>query len=249
MDVFASAAAATVRIEYGDSRGSGFHFASPGTFITNYHVIAGAEDGSAQVVGVTEEGRRLPLRLLAHSPAEADDFAILRTDGELPPDIALLDPSAGLRPNRGTPVIFAGFPHGIPHLLVQQAIVAGTPSPGSFYIDGSVNGGNSGGPILDAHTGLVLGVVTQRRFLGGVELDDLRATAERIQNHCQAVSEHGSVQIMGIDFGAYTQLMASGMVLMRNVLTANANSGIGIGFSIGPLTAKCDELGLLERSA
>ena len=242
IDVFAHAASATVRIEFAESCGSGFHFMSAGTIITNRHVIEGAELGSTDAVAVTESGVRLALTLLAYSPADADDFAVLSVRDDIPPGLGLLSPSADVSPPRGTQVVFAGFPHGIPDLLVQQAIVSGLLSPRGFYMDGSVNGGNSGGPILNADDGSVLGVVTQRRFIGSGQLGDLRSTAGRIGSHCEEAAAHGSVEIMGINFGRYAGLMAEGMVLIEDVLQINANTGIGIGYSIAPVVAKCFEL-------
>jgi S1-C subfamily serine protease len=145
---------------------------------------------------------------------------------------------------RGTEVLFAGFPHGIPHLLVQRAAVAGILNDVAFYIDGSVNGGNSGGPILDTADGSVIGIVTQRRFLGAQDLQALGVAAKQIQAHCQAMAGRGGVQIMGIDFGGFSNLMAQGMQLIQEVLEANANTGIGIGFSIEFVAAKCAQLGI-----
>ena len=49
---------------------------------------------------------------------------------------------------------------------------------------------------------------------------------------------------MGIDFGAFGKLMAEGMLLIRQVLELNANTGIGIGFSIEFVVERCRELGL-----
>jgi hypothetical protein len=117
-------------------------------------------------------------------------------------------------------------------------------SVSAFYLDGSVNGGNSGGPIIDLSDGNVVGLVTQRRFLGGPDLSRLRQEAEQIRSYCQAMAGQGSVQIMGIDFGGFSKLMAEGMLLIRQVLEANANSGIGIGFSIEFVAEKCRELGI-----
>ncbi len=123
--------------------------------------------------------------------------------------------------------------------------MAGLESHRAFYIDGSVNGGNSGGPIVDISEGTVVGIVTQRRFLGAKDLAALQKAAERIRAHCQAIAGRGSVQIMGIDFGGFSRLMAEGMLLVREVLEANANTGIGIGFPIEFVTNKCRELGIV----
>ena len=123
-------------------------------------------------------------------------------------------------------------------------MISGQINEGLFYIDGSVNGGNSGGPIVDASDGTVIGIITQRRFLGAQDLDKLRAAAEKLRAHCQQIAGRGSVQIMGIDFGGLSSLMAEAMLLIREVLEANANTGIGIGFSIRFVSDQCQKEGV-----
>lgn len=239
---FQDAANATVRIECGPSRGSGFHFIRPTVIVTNNHVVGGLV---APVSAVTEDGQRLPLKLLASSATDQHDFAIFEAEARIPTGRHVLRPKVVQPFQRGLEVIFSGFPHGIPHLLVQRAVVAGLLSDHAFYIDGSVNGGNSGGPIVDVSDGAVVGIVTQRRFLGGPDLAELQRAAEQVRAHCQAIAGRGGVQIMGIDFGGFSRLMAEGMLLVREVLEANANTGIGIGFSIEFVTERCRQLGIV----
>jgi hypothetical protein len=241
MTTFENAANATLRIECGPSRGSGFQFVIPTIIVTNNHVVEGFK---APVEAVTEDGVRIPLKLLAASSTDQQDFAIFEAQSKISTVRHVLRPKIARPFQRGLEVIFSGFPHGIPHLLVQRAIVAGLVSDQAFYLDGSVNGGNSGGPIIDLSDGSVVGIVTQRRFLGGPDLAKLRREAEQVRAHCQGMAGRGSVQIMGIDFGGFSQLIADSMLLMRDVLEANANSGIGIGFSIEYVAGKCSELGI-----
>lgn len=241
MRVFQDAANATVRIESGESRGSGFHFLRPNIIVTNQHVVANGDP----VQAVTENGIAMALRLLASSPSNQHDYALFEVKGDVPPDRTVLRAKI-IRPfARGLDILFSGFPHGISHLLVQRAVVAGLVSDRAFYIDGSVNGGNSGGPIIDIADGAVVGIVTQRRFLGAQDLAELKNAAEQIRAHCTAIAGRATVKIMGIDFGGFSQLMAEGMLLIREVLEANANSGIGIGFSIEYVHDKCAELGIV----
>ena len=248
MTVHRNVANATLRIEYGASRGSGFHFLTPDIVVTNQHVLPNLQTGQGGAVGVTESGQRLNLTLLESSPATDQDFAVLKVQGAVPAGRHALLPKVVSPFERGTPVLFGGFPHGIPHLLVQAAIVSGLVSDRVFYLDGSVNGGNSGGPIVDPSDGCVVGVVTQRRFLGAQDLGQLRAAAEQLRNHCQAIAGRGSVQIMGIDFGSFSQMQAEAMLLIREVLEANANTGIGIGFAIDFALAACKSHGITNAA-
>lgn len=148
MTVHQNVANATLRIEYGPSRGSGFHFFAPNIVVTNQHVVPNLQKGQGGVVGVTESGQRLNLTLIESSPATDHDFAVLKVQGAVPGGRHVLVPKVVSPFERGTPVLFGGFPHGIPHLLVQAAIVSGFVSDRVFYLDGSINGGNSGGPAV-----------------------------------------------------------------------------------------------------
>lgn len=237
---YESLAAATVRIECDDTRGSGFFFLHPTLVVTNHHVV----EGGREAVAVTEGGTRLHLDLRASSPATEHDCALLTIRGAPPTGATILQPKILDPIRRGTPLMFAGFPHGIPHLLVQRAVVAGLLNSGSFYLDGSVNGGNSGGPIVDAGDGQVVGIVTQRRFLGAQDLNDLKQSAEELSDYCEQIAGRGSVQIMGIDFGGFAGAMSDGLSLIKDALEANANTGIGVGFSIEYATRKAQELRL-----
>jgi len=49
---------------------------------------------------------------------------------------------------------------------------------------------------------------------------------------------------MGIDFGAFATMMANGLQALSQVIEANANSGIGIGFKIDFVDAECVRLEL-----
>jgi hypothetical protein len=229
---------ATFRIQCGQSSGSGFSFRSSRIIVTNFHVVAPNLANRQPIVAITETGTQFPVNLVAHSPETQYDFAILQTAADMPVGRKILQPSQLQQVARGARIIFAGFPHGVPDLLVHEAIVSGPAQPNGFYVDGSVNGGNSGGPIIDANSGLIVGIVTQRRFMGGAQLGQLRGQLAQLSQHCQAIAGSGQVVIMGIDFGKFAQLMAGGFSVIDQLLQMNANSGIGIGFHIAHVNAE-----------
>lgn len=235
---------ATFRVECGTSLGSGFSFRHPSVAATNCHVITPHLSAGSTIHLVTEAGVRIPAQLVAHSPENQYDFALLRLLGALPQGRHVLQPKANPAVQRGLATLFAGFPHGIHDLLVHEAVVSGPAAPHAFYIDGSVNGGNSGGPIVGKVTGELIGLITQRRFLGVVQLGQLRQQVQQLAQHCQAVANQGSVEIMGVNFGAFAQMMAQNFLVVDQLLQSNANSGIGIGFSIEHINAEYTRLGL-----
>jgi len=233
---------ATFRIQCATSSGSGCSFRSRQIIITNYHVIAPYFASAQAIHAFAEDGTQLALRVLAHSPEDQFDFAIMETLADVGASRHILQPDAAAVIGRGTKTIFAGFPHGVPDLLVHEAIVSGPANPNGFYVDGSVNGGNSGGPIIDGTTGLAIGIVTQRRFMGGTQLGQLRTQVAQLAQHCQSMAGSGQVIIMGVDFGKFAQMMAGGFSVIDQILQMNANSGIGIGFHISHVNTEFDRL-------
>lgn len=232
---------ATFRIECGNSSGSGFSFRNDQIAVTNFHVIQPHTVGQGNIYAITDDGQRIPAIVLSSSPAEALDFAILQLLDELPAGRHVLQPDVNPL-EWGEKVIFAGFPHGIHHLLVHEAIVSGPFPPVGFYLDGSINGGNSGGPIISARTGNVAGVVTKRRFPGGGNLQALSEEIRDIERRASFMAGQGArAAFAGIDLGEMIRLMSGGLRVMSEIVNLNANSGIGIGFDIGHVNRAYDE--------
>lgn len=238
---------ATFRIVTGNSSGSGFSYINDRLVITNHHVIEPHLISGTAIQAITESGVPLPAQLVAFSDKNQFDFAILELQQALPNGRNVLRPSVMPNTSRGSRVIFAGFPHGIPHLLVHEAVVSAPLGQHAFYVDGSINGGNSGGPIINANTGEVIGIVTQRRFLGGQDLENIAPQLQQLSQHCAAIAGRGRVEIMGINFGDFAAMMAQGLGAMSQVIHANANSGIGIGFNIQFVNTELQKRNLFQN--
>ena len=241
MMLFENIGKATLKIECGNSRGSGFQFIKQNIVVTNFHVIKPHINQKERILAKTELGNQTELELLAYSPENEFDYAILRTIKDLKEDRVVLEPKH-IIPNRGMKVCFSGFPHGIDDLLVQLAHISGPFNKVGFYIDGSVNGGNSGGPIVDISNMKVIGIITQRRFLTPIDLEKVNRTLEDIHKHFQKMGGRAGVIISGVDFGQFAQLMSRGFSIFRTILEANANTGIGIGYRIEFVTQKIKEI-------
>lgn len=78
----------------------------------------------------------------------------------------------------------------------------------------------------------MIGIVTSRRFLGGVDLDKMSNRATELQEHVRKMAGMGSAVIMGVDFGKFASMMSESLLLVNEVIRANANAGLGIGFQI-----------------
>ena len=149
------------------SMGSGFFLSDDGLVVTNAHVVEG---GSHLLVYIRD-------RLVATSPKvlviDGDaDLAALRVPVDSP-DILALSPE---NPLEGTDVMSVGYPRitdilqmGFAlHSTVGSGMVSGMAQgrsrmngrqAGFVQTTGILNFGNSGGPLVDADTGIVLGMV------------------------------------------------------------------------------------------
>lgn len=223
-------AKSTLYIESGESSGSGFHFVNENIILTNAHVVEPSINESESLTATTETGTTVPLSVCEYSPKEIYDFAILEAMDEFPEDRHVLKPKVP-DTDRGDDIIFSGFPHGINDLLVHTAQISGPYADCGFYIDGSVNGGNSGGPIVDPDDGTVIGIVTERRYLTPVNMDEVIDNMYALSQELK--SGIGMDMVMsGISLTNVLELMGDGFVAFAQALEANANSGIGIGYSI-----------------
>lgn len=239
-------AKSTFYIESGESSGSGFHFMSEDIILTNAHVVESAINGLESVTATTETGTTVPLSVSRYSPKEKYDFAILEAMDDFQEDRHVLEPKT-VDSDRGDEIIFSGFPHGIDDLLVHTAQVSGPYADYGFYIDGSVNGGNSGGPIVDSNDGKVISLVTERRYLTPVNMDEVIHNMYTLSQELK--DGIGMDMVMsGISLTKVLELMGDGFVTFAQAMEANANAGIGIGYNIRfaeeglkEMTSKSDE--------
>lgn len=166
--------------KFDDAYGTGVAVASGawGTqILTVQHVI----DGASHLRATLDDRRSVPARVIASD--EKADVALVEIAVPNRP-IARLGSSAGLEP--GTQVGVAGYP--IPdefedeHLGTRTSLFAGRVSslrPDSLELDLPVIPGESGGPVFDAESGLVIGLAESRfddeKAIGfGVPIEDAK---------------------------------------------------------------------------
>ncbi len=146
-----------------EQEGSGF-VVGPGLVATNAHVVAGESNGSTQVL-IGNTG--YPATAVFFDPDF--DLAVLRTTAPLGPALTI-DPNLV---SGGTQAAFLGYPEDGPLTTLPASVTEevtaigkdiynnGSVTRGVYSIDGKVEPGNSGGPLMGPG-GQVIGVVFSR---------------------------------------------------------------------------------------
>ncbi len=146
-----------------EGTGSGFVYDDKGHIVTNYHVVAGAQEINVAFA----DGTNLPAKVVGVD--QMNDLAVIQVDADqvhVPP--LTLGDSDDL--HVGQFVVAIGNPFGLERTLTFGVIsslgrIIESPEEGYFIgdaiqTDAAINPGNSGGPLLDLE-GRVLGVNAQ----------------------------------------------------------------------------------------
>jgi hypothetical protein len=240
-------AKATVRIVSagGEGKGSGFHFIKPEIVVSAAHVVDDLISGLGAMTAQAETGEQWNLKLVASSPPNEFDYAVMEASGAAFADRVALTPDSETISGRGLKILFAGYPHGIEPLLAQTSEVTSPTKNNAFSFSGMVHRGNSGGPVADYETLGALGIVTKRRFFGDPQMRAVDAEMKQLQDYLTKIKGQGSVAIMGVNFGEFAYVMSRIASLTNEIIRADSTTGIGIANSIVPVTEKCTALKLL----
>jgi S1-C subfamily serine protease len=187
---YQKARSSVVRIECGGAHGAGFFFHSPRHIATAYHVI--------------ELGRGVTVTL---SDGRSFDAEVVATD--VKHDLAILEihegasnaplPPATDKPDFGTPILIIGHPLATRSMVGERkGLLEWNPGRGIvtrlgdewLQIDVLVNGGDSGGPVLDRE-GRVLGVISHRMSGSGVGLN-FAVPVKRLEELAPKINRQGS---------------------------------------------------------
>ena len=162
-----------VKTNRGWSTGTGFVVSTQELIVTNHHVIEGEKDIWVLIKSVHGELKKLPALVLWESIDF--DLAVLRVPGLKLPPLTFSD----RLPDKGTQVIAIGYPgaadrddelKNLTESTVSQGVIGRTINSnwheGGKYLNilqhgAAINGGSSGGPLLDI-CGYVVGVNTQK---------------------------------------------------------------------------------------
>ncbi len=141
------------------STGSGFLFSKKGILVTCNHVI---KDAASVVVKFADSDEYFPVKIVIRD--EEHDLALLKIDNCERSPLILADKETI---KEGMPVIFSGYPLQMEYLTthcgILSAIGKDTTNIITYLIDGTVNSGNSGCPLMNTQ-GDVIGIVNAKRM-------------------------------------------------------------------------------------
>jgi S1-C subfamily serine protease len=141
------------------STGSGFIYSKKGILITCNHVV---KDATSIVIKFPDNDIFINAKIVLRD--DEHDLAVLKFDDltRLP----LIQESDLQLIREGMPVIFSGYPLSIQSLTTHQGILSAITKDATgtmtYLVDGTVNSGNSGCPLM-TKDGKVIGVVNAKR--------------------------------------------------------------------------------------
>jgi len=201
--------------------GSGFAGDHPNEIVTCDHVVF---DSGNEATRVLVDGHEASI-LKRYRDI---DVAILSCDS---PNPSRFNDSGD--PKIGAQVYFAGYPSGVRTASVFQGMISAigeclisTPSCKVYQINGMINSGNSGGPLV-AVDGTVLGVITAKYVPLLLEVDKL---LKILKDMPQFPSEVG---IGKIDFSKFVNMMiASLKVIAGSLRLVQVGTGYAVPISL-----------------
>lgn len=135
----------------------------------------------------------------------------------------------------GESCVFLGFPLNTNYLTIHSAIISIKYATGNdikyIQIDGSVNKGNSGGPLINSTTGDVIGYITLKKTGFTDKFSKLRKS---FKDNIDYIDKNpGANMVMGgIDLRQSLKAIQQQLNLLGNEIERSANVGIGIAFEL-----------------
>lgn len=186
------------------STGSSFLYSKKGILVTCNHVVVGS---SSLVCRFSDDAPGIFHQAKIALDDPEHDLALLKIDSVDRKPLAQLSAESLKNICAGMPVLFSGYPLNLNTLTTHQGILSAITVDAvgvtTYLIDGTVNSGNSGCPLMN-EKGEVLGVVNAKRR----ERSDLLNKVETMSL--------GAISLHGID-----------LVEIYQALISNVQLGIG----------------------
>ncbi len=228
----------------GETIGNGSAFLVSDGIVTNSHVITKQYDAMSLMFDNSHSGDPNAYIHLTHeevgnamkveSPEQDYDYAFLQLSNPTfkgRPRLKLGD-CASLAV--GEQVLFMGFPFEYDRLTCHVGYVSSiykNCGADMVQIDGSINGGNSGGPLIDLKTGKVAGIIT-RAETGFIkeQFDELLGV---LRNYEEILKDDGTRPTMTMgDVEILATLRDSFASLKQMATNVERSANVGIGFAV-----------------
>lgn len=240
-----------VRISISDGTneaGAGTGFITRHGIVTASHVVTGLPPGlTVRIDQGTQRWslatQELRARVRMESPEQRHDYALISTTGA--PEAftsSAVSVDAPTVPPIGRHVAYLGHPFGTTSLVVSSGYVSSVETTAQgvvqLRIDGSVNRGNSGGPLVDLTTGALIAIVT--RAATGFLVDQMNQLKQALAKNIEVLQATAG----GISFGGpmgqvdpidATRAAMAALLEVTQHLERSANVGIGYAFGLTEL--------------
>lgn len=234
--------------ENAQTLGSGSGFLVVGGFVTNQHVLP--DDGYALAklvfdgpahVSVTVERKRLIANKRATSqPRRRQEYGRNRDYTYVEFDSREFDSrhrfelarERKLRP--GDRVVYLGYPFSHDHLAAHQGHVASVHydpqvETDVIQIDGSVNPGNSGGPLINPETEKVEGIITEAET--GIMLESFDELQRALTNNITLFTTPGGPDAAFGRVRFSDAMAATHRAILQTTMAIRRSANVGIGFA------------------
>jgi Trypsin-like peptidase domain len=129
---------------------------------------------------------------------------------------------------------FLGYPFQMPNLTCHIGTVSSLHRNGQvdiIQVDGSVNGGNSGGPLIELTNGHVVGIITRAEI--GFLADQFDQLIAALRRNVELLQQNPGVRAVlgGVDAREGFRASHAAMLQIAMNLRRSANVGIGYAFS------------------
>ena len=227
-----------VKIEGGGtfgSTGSGFIVNEEGILVTNSHVIINHKNAENSVQFA--DGTIKKCTKVIHNDPD-HDFIILKIEES---DYSVLELGEYDEIEEGDDIYFCGYPLMSNHFAINAGIISSKFTESNIrlmQIDGSVNSGNSGGPLLNMDD-KVVGIVTQKA--GGID--------DKLLGISEIVKKSKSGMVINYKFKDGREVKFDPQQALADVIQIihdYTSVGIGYAFSIEYVKSKLQELNLIK---
>lgn len=232
--------------------GSGFVINADGFIVTNYHVISGGR----QIQVTLDDQTRYNARSLDID--RSDDLALIKIEPRKPLPYLPLGDSDKL--SVGQKVLAIGNPFGLEGTLTTGVVSSigrtiqsneGGRLEGMIQTDAAINGGNSGGPLLNS-SGSVIGINTailgQNNIGIGFALPINRAKALVDDYRAGRVTERPSLGVTTMfvagDFAAALNLPTRGGLLIQTIQQNSSAAAAGLRAATGLVIVGNTQIGI-----